>query len=344
MKTVMMDFRDSDQLFKQITWGCILFYATVAFGVNLIKIEKPEREDFTQLSPRIAQLIVQATKPVPPPIIEVKKEEPKPEEKPTVEEKVDEGSKAEQPQEVAKRVGPTPEEIQAEREAQRKKNVEIAMNTGLLKLLKQTEKQPTTVSETRLNKTFSEIQGLSSTQSDASKPGLALQASGQPSGGIDELVSKLERTLKDSKVTIPDSSLAKSGGINAPQTQLTSEQALKERKTASVENPFKIKGFEDGKSPRSYETILEVVEGYKGGISFIYNKALRTNPTLRGTVTVEFTIAASGEVIDCKVMTSSMNDPSFEATLVKRVLQWRFPPIPAGDVTVVYPIVFFVTG
>src|SRR3989304_9012685 len=117
---------------------------------------------------------------------------------------------------------------------------------------------------------------------------------------------------------ILDKTLASSGGISAPDTaQTTGGVALKGRKTASVANPFHIKGFEDGKSPRSPESLAEVAESYKGGISFIYNKALRTNPTLRGTITVEFTIAASGEVIDCKVVSSSMGNSAFEETLVK---------------------------
>jgi TonB family protein len=120
--------------------------------------------------------------------------------------------------------------------------------------------------------------------------------------------------------------------------------SLAERKTTKVDSPFQIKGFEEGKSPRDYESIAQVVDTYKGGISFLYNKALRENPTLRGTVTVEFTIAASGEVIDCHVVSSSVKSPQFEEELVKRVLQWKFPPVPAGDVTVSYPITFSVSG
>ena len=87
-----------------------------------------------------------------------------------------------------------------------------------------------------------------------------------------------------------------------------------------------------------------MVEKYKGGISFLYNKALRRDPSLRGTITVEFTISAIGDVTDCKVASSSMQDPAFEEDLIKRILQWKFPPIIEGDVTVVYPLVFFVTG
>jgi hypothetical protein len=39
-----------------------------------------------------------------------------------------------------------------------------------------------------------------------------------------------------------------------------------------------------------------------------------------------------------------MSNPPFEEALIKRVLQWKFPPVPAGDVTITYPIVFSVAG
>jgi hypothetical protein len=34
----------------------------------------------------------------------------------------------------------------------------------------------------------------------------------------------------------------------------------------------------------------------------------------------------------------------FEEALLKRVLQWKFPAIPAGNMTIVYPMIFSVTG
>lgn len=324
-----------DERFRRILWSTVVLYMLLGMGVGLLKVPPPTLPDVTQLSPRIAKLIIP---PKAPPRPEVKKEEPpKPEVQPEKEK-----PEAAQPEkkEVAAVPPPSPEEIAKQ---QQRRNVEIAMNSGLLKLLKQSDKQP--ISDVRLKKTFSEIKGLSNSRLDSSKPGLALHEPAQPSGGIDEVVTQLEKVLKDSKVVISDKTLASSGGISLPETaQSTGGFALKDRKTASVENPFQIKGYEEGKSPRTLESIAEVVEGYKGGISFLYNKALRTNPTLRGTVTVEFTIAASGEVIDCKVVTSSVNDPSFEESLIKRILQWRFPAIQAGDVAVLYPIVFYVTG
>ncbi|MBI3811495.1 MAG: TonB family protein [Nitrospirae bacterium] len=244
---------------------------------------------------------------------------------------------------MAKQEGPSPEEIRTQQEAQRKKNMDVAMNSGLLKLLKQSDTKTETVPDQKLKKVFSEIKGLS--QAPKATPGAALRGSPGSSQGIDDIVAKLEKTIKETKGT--SGAVAGSGGINPMIGDLQTDvgrSSLAERKTTAVESPFQIKGSEEGKSPRTYESIAQVVDSYKGGISFLYNKALRENPTLRGTVTVEFRIAADGDVIDCRVVSTSMSNPLFEEALVKRVLQWKFLPIPAGDVTITYPIVFSVSG
>ena len=414
MKTAVIDFYDSDQSFKRIAWACVVFYGVVAVSLNLIKIEKPERDDFSQMSPRIAQLIVEAQKPLPlPPPIEAKKEEkvkeekkeekpePKPEKK--AEPKVGEPKTAPRaaakeepapppqeaasepgggggggggggpegggpgPQAVAKQEGPTPDQIRVEQEVQRKRNVEVAMNSGLLRVLKQSAPSSRT-QELANRKVFSEVKGLSNTPKQQPS-GISPVAIDTPTTtrGIDDIVENLQKGLVDSRPVIPEKPITGSGGISSVLADARagsggggggtgtgkgtgtgagtgSGTTLKEHKTASIESPFQVKGYEDGNLPRSLESIAEVVESYKGGTAFLYNKYLRENPTLRGTVTVEFTIAAAGEVLDCRVVSSTMKYTPFEEALMKRILQWKFPVIPAGNMTIIYPIVFTVTG
>ncbi|HUK56056.1 MAG TPA: TonB family protein [Nitrospiria bacterium] len=339
--------QDGDQEFKRIAWVCVFVYGAVALILNLLTVKIPARSDYTRIDPRIAKLIIEASKPVSPPVPKVKKEEPKVEDKGKTEKKAE--PKSERPKEpapeVAKQEGPTPEEIRAQQEALRKKNMEVAMNSGLLKLLKQTAAKADSIPDQKLKKVFSEIKGLS--EAPRTTSGVAPQTQPTASQGIDDIVSKLEKSIKASDGTSGDSTLGGSGGIGqmigSVQPDLGSS-SLAERKTTRVDSPFQIKGFEEGKSPRDYESIAQVVDSYKDGISFLYNKTLRENPTLRGTVTVEFIIAAAGEVIDCHVVSSSVKNPPFEEALIKRVLQWKFPPVPSGDVTVTYPIVFSVSG
>ena len=215
------------------------------------------------------------------------------------------------------------------------------MNSGLLKILKRAPK----IDDTKARKAFSQVRELSDAP-DKRLAGLSGLESAQSSQGIDDIVAMLEKSIRDSNVVLRGAQ-TESGGISKMMGNIKTDlgrSTLKGRKTTAVESPFKIKGFEDGDSPRSYESIAKVVDSYKGGVSFLYNKSLRKNPTLRGTITVEFIVAAGGEVIDCRVVASSMKNIPFEEALVRRILQWKFPAVPAGDVTITYPMVFSVVG
>ncbi|MBI5096415.1 MAG: TonB family protein [Nitrospirae bacterium] len=92
---------------------------------------------------------------------------------------------------------------------------------------------------------------------------------------------------------------------------------------------------------RSQESIKEVVATHRGSLDFIYKKALRNNPTLKGGVIIEFTIAANGDVTGGRIASSTVKDPSFEEQVLKRILTWKFPPLPdSGNTVVSFPIEF----
>jgi TonB family protein len=97
-------------------------------------------------------------------------------------------------------------------------------------------------------------------------------------------------------------------------------------------------------SLRSSAVIAKIVNQRKAGIEYIYKKYLKTNPTMEGKIVVRFTIAASGAVTACSVVSSNMGNPPMEQEVCGRIMTWRFPPIDVGDVTVVYPFVFFSAG
>ena len=320
-----------DNRFRIILWAILIFYAVAGVGITLMKIPPKAAGNFTSLPPRIAKLII-PPKPKAPPEPEIKTTET------TAEEEV--VSEAVEPEPEAVEVSETPlkspEEIAAQ---QRRRDREVAMKSGLLSLLTSTDMS--SFSSVKAGKTFSGIKSVSRNVPTALSTGVDVAGG---SGGIDDIINQLESSLQGFGVQ-EDESLSRSGGIGLAEATDIGGENLEDRKTTAVDNPFKIKGYADGDSPRTYESIAQVVEKFKGGVSIIYNRALRRDPTLRGTVTVEFTIAADGEVVDSKIATSTMDDPAFEEAVARRVLGWRFPPIAgAGDVTVVYPLVFYVTG
>ncbi|MET0281911.1 MAG: AgmX/PglI C-terminal domain-containing protein [Steroidobacteraceae bacterium] len=96
-----------------------------------------------------------------------------------------------------------------------------------------------------------------------------------------------------------------------------------------------------GKPARSQEEIEQEFDRNKGAIYALYSRALREHPELRGKVVLEFTIAASGEVTACRVVSSELNDAELERRIVARVRLIRFPARDVAPITTTKPIEFF---
>jgi hypothetical protein len=61
-----------------------------------------------------------------------------------------------------------------------------------------------------------------------------------------------------------------------------------------------------------------VVEQYKNGLIYLYNKELRSNPTFKGTISVEFSIDSSGKVIETRIVSTTMDHAPLEQALASR--------------------------
>lgn len=301
--------QETEQRFRHITWGCLLFYAVIAIVLNMIKVEKPEHQDFTQFSPRIASLLIKPPPPPPPPQKVVKAPEEIPPAEATGPEKK-EGKSGTDKKSGDSNVEPSPELMA-------KHNRKVAMRSGLLKLL---AKKPSSNPElSSSDKLFHGGTLKSATNTDY---GSGLRPSGPDStdsGGIDQLIDQLGGKVE---------------GIR-----------LAEKQSTAVENPIELKDTEGKTVGRPYESVTAVVDGLKGWIRFIYNKALREDPNLKGVVTLEFTITKQGDVTNVSVASTTLKYPPIEEALVKRFKLLKFPASPkSGSVTVVYPITFSPLG
>ena len=96
-----------------------------------------------------------------------------------------------------------------------------------------------------------------------------------------------------------------------------------------------------GSAGRSAEEIAMVFDRNKGAIYALYERALRTNPMLQGKLVLEFTIAPSGVVTRCRVVSSELHDPALEREIVARVMLFRFQPEKVDPTTATKPIDFF---
>jgi TonB family protein len=154
-----------------------------------------------------------------------------------------------------------------------------------------------------------------------------------------------ERSMITSKVG------AASGGINtAAMSRNTGGSGLGARATTQVESPVAAVGEsaggtrrsgESSKPSRSREEIELVFDRNKGAIFALYNRALREDPTLAGKLVLRLTIAPSGEVTFCEVISSELGNEDMERKLVQRVRLFRFEAKDVEAVTTTKPIDFF---
>jgi protein TonB len=96
-----------------------------------------------------------------------------------------------------------------------------------------------------------------------------------------------------------------------------------------------------GKASRSREEIEMVFDRNTAAIYALYNRALRDDPTLQGKVVVQLTIAPTGEVTDCKVLSSELKNDDLERKLVARIKMFKFEDKDVELITTTKPIDFF---
>ncbi|MBI5193311.1 MAG: TonB family protein [Nitrospirae bacterium] len=227
-----------------------------------------------------------------------------------------------------KRLTDQKKKAEDEKKAVKEQNKAAAMNTGLLKAMKSGGGGRFADNVFDSNELNNAVSAPSLKGSSARSQGGASKGTGQPPAQ--------GRTLKGSSgigdvASVP---MTKTGGLSG------------RRGDGGIDTKLAGKGDMGGggkASPktRSQGSIKEVLTSHRGSIDFIYRKALRDNPALKGTVIIEFTIAPSGEITLARIVSSTMHDQSFEQQVLKRIQTWKFPPFPESGSTVIkYPLEF----
>jgi TonB family protein len=159
--------------------------------------------------------------------------------------------------------------------------------------------------------------------------------------------SHAERSLITSKVG------AGSGGITSANSSRgfgTGAGSLTGHDTTTVSSNIAQSGLNDrapvrsgvsGKAARSREEIELIFDRNKGAIYALYSRALRERPELQGKLVLEFTIAPSGDVTMCRVVSSELNDKELEEKIVARVRLFHFEAKDVESITTTKPIDFF---
>jgi len=99
-------------------------------------------------------------------------------------------------------------------------------------------------------------------------------------------------------------------------------------------------GGKTGKPGRSAQEIEWVMQRIRGSLDLLFNRELRVHPDRRGRVAVKMTIAPSGEVTLCQVVSSELDLPEFEKKIVLKIKSLDFGAKEVAAVTLIYPIDF----
>jgi len=154
-----------------------------------------------------------------------------------------------------------------------------------------------------------------------------------------------ERSMITSKV-----GTASRGISTVNMSRNTGGSGLAGRSTTAIESPVAAVGRSaggtrrtgsSGKASRSREEIELVFDKNKGAIFALYNRALRMDPTLEGKLVLRLTIAPSGDVTFCEIISSELGDEDLERKLVQRIKMFRFEARDVEAITTTKPIDFF---
>jgi protein TonB len=155
--------------------------------------------------------------------------------------------------------------------------------------------------------------------------------------------SHAERSLISSKAGRASGGITtanSSRGFGAGAGSLTGHEATTVTSNIARGDRGPTRSGSSGKAARSREEIELVFDRNKGAIYSLYSRALREQPELQGKVVLEFTVAPSGQVTMCRVVSSELNDPELEGKIVARVRMFRFEARDVEAVTMTKPIDF----
>lgn len=294
----------------------IVFAAVVVLGLVWPFLPTPDVDPYEveEVPPRVAQFLLER-KPPPPPPPKPAEPEPEPEPDPIEEPQPEQVAEAEPEPEPAPLPEPEPPPVDQQQVAREKAQAALLPFTEELAAL----------TDNNVLETVADSRPLTGTVGEAARS---------------------ERSMITSKAG------AASTGINtASLSRNTGGTGLAARATTEIESPVESVGDaaaggtrrtgSSNKASRSREEIELVFDRNKGAIFALYNRALRADPTLEGKLVLRLTIAPTGEVTFCEVVSSELNDDEFERRLVQRVRLFRFEARDVESVTTTKPIDFF---
>jgi outer membrane biosynthesis protein TonB len=104
--------------------------------------------------------------------------------------------------------------------------------------------------------------------------------------------------------------------------------------TARMTRTVKIEGG------MSREMVKRVIDQHLEEITYCYETALMSNPTILGRIVFEWKILMDGRVGEVRIVASSVNSNTIHGCIKSAIKSWQFPKPVGAEVVVSYPFVF----
>tara|TARA_R110002049_G_scaffold88246_5_gene222907 strand:- start:381 stop:1346 length:966 start_codon:yes stop_codon:yes gene_type:complete len=289
------------------------FFIMVIY-VSWVQLPEQDRQTLEKLPPQLAKVILKKDKPKPEPKIVKKPEIEKPKPEPKVAEKPKPKEVVQKPKpRIVKqeKVKPKPEVVKLAREK--------AKNSGLLAMSNQLSALSALADNVKLD----------TPKTLTAKP----------------IARKVEDKLAASATSIKSGGMRDANLSQDTQTlSLAARQSIELEKADDIAMELEVAELEAKRmvAQRTREDIRRTMDANKAAINSIYNRELRKKPSLRGAFTAQLVVEPSGQVSSCMTTDSTLNEPSLEDKICKRLRLVNFGQKHGVDTAMInYPIELF---
>lgn len=294
-----------DSVFKYLTVILIIVFLVAAYFLKSAELPELKRQSLKDVSPRLAQLVIEKKKEIvkPKPIkkkVKPKKEKPKAKpkkkekKKEPIKEKPKPAEKVQQPEPTAK---------------------EVAQSSGLLAFADE-------LSDLRDDFDLAEFDEPI-VNSNATKKAKVVQ-----------------QDVLTAKATTGSTGIKASGRTQVSKKSLGQRKTAKVASTIKQTKLTKKDPIKPKLSQRSEEEIERVFQKNKGKIFTIYNRELRKDPSMKGKVVFALTIEPNGSVSKCIITSSEIDNKKLQKRLISKIKKFKFKSLKVPVITVNYPIDF----
>lgn len=151
-----------------------------------------------------------------------------------------------------------------------------------------------------------------------------------PSGGV--------VTTKGSNQVLRSAGVKGKGSVAALAKGKTGENQVMAVVSAKLDKKVSINGG------MSREAVKKVIDQHLDEVSYCYESALVSNPSISGKVIFEWKILKSGRVGEVRIKNSTINSSGIHSCIKLAIKSWEFPKPKGSDVVVSYPFIFDVVG